>query len=261
MSHDQHHHHASEPLPFDQETFNEKMDDIAQRNLTNPLDLFNAMFNASRDLVDEKRQVTPTSQPHMNHMNHGSMDHSGHASMDHANHGGDHGSHSMATYFYIGYDDVQMVLKNWIVDDLPSLLGTCLVLVAIVLVAEWLRLWRENFQFAMIQKLQSRSSSVASNRDESDAMFNTSKYATEPTTRPIAQSWRAGLTNRDHIILALTYTLQQTISLVLMLVFMTFNLYLCAAVVLGHGLGYYFFAWRRIIPVAGLAMTELGMCH
>ena len=104
------------------------MDDIAQRNLTNPLDLFNAMFNASRDLVDEKRQVTPTSQPHMNHMNHGSMDLSGHASMDHASHGGDHGSHSMATYFYIGYDDVQMVLKNWIVDDLPSLLGTCLVL-------------------------------------------------------------------------------------------------------------------------------------
>ena len=110
---------------------------------------------------------------------------------------------------------------------------------AIVLVAEWLRLWRENFQFAMIQKLQSRSSSVASNRDqETDAMFNTmSKYKTESTTRPIAQSWRAGLTNRDHIILALTYTLQQTISLVLMLVFMTFNLYLCAAVVLGHGLG------------------------
>lgn len=240
------------------------MDDIAQRNLTNPLDLFHAMFNASRDLAQETKQATTTTSPtHMHHdmMSHGSMDHSAQGTMDHT--GGGHGSHSMATYFYVGYDDVQMVLKNWIVDDLASLLGTCLLLVAIVLVAEWLRLWRENFQFAMIQKLQSRSSSVASNRDqETDAMFNTmSKYKTESTTRPIAQSWRAGLTNRDHIILALTYTLQQTISLVLMLVFMTFNLYLCAAVVFGHGLGYYLFAWRRIIPVAGLAMTELGMCH
>ena len=58
-----------------------------------------------------------------------------------------------------------------------------------------------------------------------------------PTMRRMDQTWSGGLTNRDHILLSLTYTLQQTISLVLMLVFMTFNLYLCAAVIFGHGVG------------------------
>merc|ERR1719410_1208319 len=115
----------------------------------------------------------------------------------------------------------------------------------------------------MIQKIQSRlsssGSSLSSNRGET-VMLESSRPLT-PTMRRMDQTWSGGLTNRDHILLFLTYTLQQTISLVLMLVFMTFNLYLCAAVIFGHGVGYYLFAWRRLIPISGIAITEVGTCH
>lgn len=132
-----------------------------------------------------------------------------------------------------------MVIKDWIIDDLPSLVFTLAILVLITIGAEYLRLWRDNFQIRMIQKIQNRlsssGSSLSSNRGET-VMLESSRPLT-PTMRRMNESWGSGLSNRDHILLSLTYTLQQTISLILMLVFMTFNLYLCAAVIFGHGVG------------------------
>ena len=48
-----------------------------------------------------------------------------------------------------------------------------------------------------------------------------------------------------HIIQTLMHVVQLIVSYLLMLVFMTFNLYLCAAVVLGSGVGYFLFRWKR----------------
>ena len=127
---------------------------------------------------------------HSNHMDHGSMDHSKMNHGDHSNHAG----HSMATYFYFGYNDVQMVLENWVIDSITSLLIACLILVIIVIFAEYLRLWRENFQLAMIQKIQSRpdSSLSSSNRDETDKMISSSTSKVSKSNQ-VSNSWRGGL--------------------------------------------------------------------
>ena len=125
---------------------------------------------------------------HSNHMDHGSMDDST-MNHDHSNHAG----HSMATYFYFGYNDVQMVLENWVIDSISSLLIASLILIIIVIFAEYLRLWRENFQLAMIQKIQSRpdSSLSSSNRDETDKMISSSSKISK--TNQVSNSWRGGL--------------------------------------------------------------------
>lgn len=119
---------------------------------------------------------------HMNHdgMNHDGMDHGAmnHDAMDHAamghdthsmmgsdpapgmmaepdielimQHPVDHGSHvlshddMMKMYFYFGYENVQMLLKNWQINTPVQLLWSCLILVLITLFHEWLRVWREN---------------------------------------------------------------------------------------------------------------------
>ena len=127
---------------------------------------------------------------HSNHMDHGSMDHSKMNHGDHSNHAG----HSMATYFYFGYNDVQMVLENWVIDSITSLLIACLILIIIVIFAEYLRLWRENFQLAMIQKIQSRpdSSLSSSNRDETDKMISSSTSKVSKSNQ-VSNSWRGGL--------------------------------------------------------------------
>ena len=52
-----------------------------------------------------------------------------------------------------------------------------------------------------------------------------------------------------HAIQTLLHILQVTVSYMLMLVFMTYNVWLCLAVVLGAGIGYFLFAWRRATVV------------
>lgn len=55
----------------------------------------------------------------------------------------------------------------------------------------------------------------------------------------------ARLLSSYHIIQTLLHVLQMGISYLLMLVAMTFNIYLFAAVILGAGLGHFLFGWRR----------------
>ena len=52
-----------------------------------------------------------------------------------------------------------------------------------------------------------------------------------------------------HAIQTILHMLQVTLSYFLMLIFMTFNGWLCIAVVLGAGFGYFLFGWKRAIVV------------
>ena len=80
-------------------------------------------------------------------------------------------------------------------------------------------------------------------------------------TRQLATGYRQGLTSKKHIILSLSYIVQQFMSLCLMLVFMTFNLYLCLTIVISAGLGYYLFAWQRVVLSGQLVQNSTPDCH
>jgi len=54
---------------------------------------------------------------------------------------------------------------------------------------------------------------------------------------------RTGILRRTHWLQTLLHFIQLWLSLTLMLVFMTFNVYLCLAVTVGGAVGYFVFAW------------------
>uniref|UniRef100_A0A2A4JGI6 Copper transport protein n=2 Tax=Heliothis virescens TaxID=7102 RepID=A0A2A4JGI6_HELVI len=70
------------------------------------------------------------------------------------------------------------------------------------------------------------------------------KYWRESLPRP-QEKQRAGMWSRAHSLQTALHAVQATLSYMLMLVFMTYNVWLCLAVVLGLTLGYYLFGWRR----------------
>ena len=96
----------------------------------------------------------------------------------------------------------------------------------------------------MIFKAQKRISSSSSRTDGlltdsglESGLGSSSRGSNDYLLQPVATGLVDGLTSRLHIVLSITYTVQQFISLFVMLVFMTFNLYLCFTIVLSHGLG------------------------
>jgi len=60
---------------------------------------------------------------------------------------------------------------------------------------------------------------------------------------------RRNMMSLAHATQTLLHVIQVTVSYMLMLVFMTYNVWLCLAVVIGAGVGYFLFAWRRATVV------------
>lgn len=63
------------------------------------------------------------------------------------------------------------------------------------------------------------------------------------------KSYSSRLMSQGHVIQTLLHMLQITISYLLMLVFMTYNSWLCLSVVLGAGAGYFLFGLQRIASI------------
>lgn len=62
----------------------------------------------------------------------------------------------------------------------------------------------------------------------------------------VMKNYRARLLSRGHLIQTFLHMLQITVSYLLMLVFMTYNTWLCLSVVLGAGFGYFLFGLKRL---------------
>ncbi|PWA30133.1 hypothetical protein CCH79_00020555 [Gambusia affinis] len=52
-----------------------------------------------------------------------------------------------------------------------------------------------------------------------------------------------------HFLQTVLHVVQVVVSYVLMLVFMTYNAYLCIAVAAGAGMGYFLFSWQKAVVV------------
>lgn len=68
---------------------------------------------------------------------------------------------------------------------------------------------------------------------------------------------RLPMLSAAHLLQTVLHMLQVFLSYILMLVFMTYNVWLCLAVVLGAGTGYFLFSWKRTVLLEDL--TE--HCH
>jgi len=142
-------------------------------------------------------------------------------------HGTSHNLHDgMIMSFHGGYDEV-ILFDFWNTKaSIPLFLLSCLALFILAALYEGLKLVRE--KLIRRELLSRQSSNVLNNRS-------------------IPASSR--LFSHGHIIQTSLHMLQITVSYLLMLVFMTYNTWLCLSVVLGAGLGYFIFGLQRLTSI------------
>ncbi|XP_032836673.1 high affinity copper uptake protein 1-like [Petromyzon marinus] len=187
------------------------------------------------------------------------MDHSGH-SMDHSH--GDHGAavaaataaattdvgghgvpagavdHSgmgMVMTFYFGYTNVNVLFSGWLINSVGGMVGSCLAVFLLAAAYEGLKIFRETL-------LRRSQVNVRYNSMPLPGQHGTTVMETHKT---VGQR----MCSLPHVLQTALHVLQVVLSYFLMLVFMTYNGYLCGAVALGAGAGYFLFSWRKAVVV------------
>jgi len=196
---------------------------------------------------------------HMDHskMDHSNMDHSNmdhgvvdHSKMDHSkmNHGGhdmskmgmDH-MDMMMMYFHVGVKEV-ILFNGWRTATAGEMIASCLALFVAAALYEGLKVFREDLLTRGRQDLVARNSpETVANHDEPGE----NGIGSDQVMIQSGPSAKARICNKWHVLQSFLHIVQVTVSYMLMLVFMTYNVWLCLAVVLGAGTGYFCFGWRK----------------
>ncbi|XP_052895640.1 high affinity copper uptake protein 1 isoform X1 [Anopheles moucheti] len=223
---------------------------------------------------------------HAGHAGHTTVDHSAHdhTMMDHGAHGQHHGAgaggpagmvhHMMSMSFHGGYDET-ILFEQWKIDSLSGLLWSMLLIFVMAALYEGLKYYREHLFWRTYNGLQYRPVTVTekSNGNGVVAAPGTSGTAERGAgDGPNGTGGGSGALNEEgdrivhmvgevihkqpptmlslmHLYQTLLHILQVTTSFLLMLIFMTYNTWLCLAVVLGAGLGYFLFGWKKSVIV------------
>lgn len=183
-------------------------------------------------------------------MDHSTMDHSSsdlslmdHSKMDHSKM--DHGSMGhmdmMMMYFHVGVRET-ILFYGWKTENAGQLIGSCIALFIAALLYEGLKVFREELLVKANRALQLTHTpeTLPTNDETGENGVGSDQIIIE--SGPSAKS---RIFNKWHALQSFLHIVQVTISYMLMLVFMTYNVWLCLAVVLGAGAGYFCFGWRK----------------
>lgn len=197
----------------------------------------------SRVQMDGGRPDHSMDMTHDGHVTH--PDHSMHTMDDHGNHG-DHDHHMkkdsndtgmhhmmMMMYFHTGVDEV-VLFKQWSITTVGGLLGSMVGIFLLAVIYEGLKYLREHLFKRYVSSIQFSTVAVTG---ESGRVTQVHKVE-----RHHMMSW-------PHAVQTLLHIVQIVLSYFLMLIFMTYNVWLCLAVVLGAGVGYFIFGWKKATVV------------
>ncbi|KAG8034594.1 hypothetical protein G9C98_007670 [Cotesia typhae] len=193
---------------------------------------------------------------HHDHMNHGSADHSmDHSSMHHGGHSetdhmaqvvasdpdsmshhsmmGMHNMPGMTMAFHFGYVET-ILFESWKISTLGGLIGSMIGIIIMAALYEGLKYYREYLFWKTYNTLQYRS---VTSPPEKNVTAEDGRVV-----QPTMLSWMHTFQTFLHII-------QIILSYFLMLIFMTYNVWLCVAVVFGAAIGYFLFGWKKSVIV------------
>ncbi|CAG9127934.1 unnamed protein product [Plutella xylostella] len=127
----------------------------------------------------------------------------------------------------------EILFSGWVTTNAMQLFGSAVALFVAGFLYEGLKYYRQAAQHG----------ASSSNKD---SQVNITKTECGGADGPRCHSQvKYGMFSSPHVVQTLLHIIQTTISYILMLVFMTYNVWLCLALVLGMGLGYFVFGWRR----------------
>lgn len=192
--------------------------------------------------------------------------------MDHSNHG--MGMDMMKMYFHGGYTEV-ILFDFWRIDSLGGLIGSMVAIYIMAIAYEGLKFLRESLIMSHTSRSSQRSKRLSSyaNIDETSSnpevgggIEDTVRSAGDGRTEAEVEENNAAsvrtrtvetpILSRPHFILTLIHLVQICMAYFLMLIFMTYNTWLCLAVVFGAASGYFLFGWRKT-----LMLEEADHCH
>ncbi|GIY14717.1 high affinity copper uptake protein 1 [Caerostris extrusa] len=152
----------------------------------------------------------------------------------HSTHMSGGGDHNMPMYFHFGLETT-ILFKEWTTSSTESLIGSVIGIIILAMLYEGLKFFREFLFKKYFTSLEYSSVSVLG--DDGKPVTEVHKVA-----RNRMLSW-------PHIIQTFLHIVQMVLSYFLMLIFMTFNIWLCLAIVFGSGVGYFLFGWRKATVV------------
>ncbi|XP_042560407.1 high affinity copper uptake protein 1 [Clupea harengus] len=180
-----------------------------------------------------------TGSHNMDHNMDHDMDHSmHHGTMDSAGgHSGGHGDHMMMMQmtFYFGCKNVELLFAGLVINTPGEMAGACIGVFLLAVFYEGLKIGREFL-------LRRNQVNVRYNSMPVPGADGTILMETHKTVGQRMMSLAHTLQTVLHIV-------QVVVSYFLMLVFMTYNGYLCIAVAAGAGLGYFLFSWKKAVVV------------
>lgn len=171
----------------------------------------------------------PNINDHSLHGHHGT---SVHAPADHES--GNHVGHSMQMYFTNNVE-VTILFKQWHVTTAAGLIGSAIGIFILAMVYEGLKFLREYLYKKNASSIQYATVAVTS-------------QSGSPVTE-FQKVTRNRMLSVPHLIQTLLHIVQFVISYFLMLIFMTYNVWICIAVVLGAGAGFFLFGWKKATVV------------
>lgn len=161
---------------------------------------------------------------------------------------GDHSSHNMgmSMTFHGGYIET-ILFSWWNVTEVGEFVGSFFAIFIIALLYEGLKYYRKHLLWKTYAGLQycavappdkGVANICAADEPQIVQPIPHMLERNVPTMMSTAHAWQTIL-----------HGVQVLVSYMLMLVFMTYNTWLCAAVVLGSATGYFLFGWRESVVV------------
>lgn len=176
------------------------------------------------------------SNPHSHHMNptmQSVPDHHGDHVMSPDTGHGDHMMMKMT--FYFGYKNVELLFAGLVINTPGGMVGACIAVFLLAVFYEGLKIGRE-FLLRRNQVNVRYNSMPVPGADGTVLM---------ETHKTVGQR----MLSLAHFFQTFLHIIQVVVSYFLMLVFMTYNGYLCIAVAAGAGFGYFLFSWKKAVVV------------
>lgn len=188
----------------------------------------------------------------MNHTmaDHSAMGHSmaGHAMMNHSgmDHSHSHAGMDMDMTFHFGVKE-KVLFDSWDVNGQWTMLLSCVGIFFMAVMYEGIKYYRENLLWKTYNTLHYRAV-------DENAVPDSENH--KSVVREVVRKDSPRMLSQKHLVQTGLHIIQLTVSYLLMLIFMTYNVWLCLAVVVGSAVGYFLFGWKRTVVVD---MTET--CH
>lgn len=162
----------------------------------------------------------------------------------------------MKTYFHADFGDT-ILFRSWVLRSTWDTFLTCVAFLLLAILYEGIKCYREHLykrlSFAVKKEVPVINGSNISPRAQSGFNSNglsggSSKVTLGPPV-PSENTINPRIFSLPHLIQSALHVTQVILSYSLMLAFMTFNLWICSSILLGAGLGYFMFYWRKITIV------------